>query len=530
MARKKDSTVKAEAATRVQKEHLEDPKAISHATAAIWDTPLNSYTPANPWRDAPHNKPKAGALTAKEYEQVVERCRYFYRRDPIASTTIDKLIELGINELVIDKGSLSENQYRMLEGIKPQIVDFLQEGAQEFLVSGLVVPSITFEWKKKPELEEMGVKKYSKAWLPKDMWYRNPKNIELKDSFISREPRYYLNIPTEYLRLLQKSLTPTTPEDSKVLSDFLTSYPGFVEQIKNGNRKILLKDKHKLFIRRKPMVDTPYPTPYLYSALEPLEHKRNIRAMDFALASRVIEAIQVFRLGDKDFPLTQETEYQLEELKAQISSRYSISPASIERVFQLFGNHTLDIEWVIPPVEALLSNDKYKEINNDIVYALGFPRVLIMGEAERSGSADHDFATLSPIATMENFRVKLLRIAKYIFDEVVKKNDLGDYGGVRFEKINLVKFADLSQALLELYEKGNISRSSISEFYGYNWDEEVHSRKEEKDLLEELGLDEYNPQPFDKQDNTNTMNNNTGNNDKTDMEPTENEPESTEKE
>jgi len=124
---------------------------------------------------------------------------------------------------------------------------------------------------------------------------------------------------------------------------------------------------------------------------------------------------------------------------------------------------------------------------------------------------------------MENFRVKLLRIAKYIFDEVVKKNDLGDYGGVRFEKINLVKFEDLSVALLALYEKGNISRSSISEFYGYNWDEEVHARKEEKDLLEELGLDEYNPQPFDKPADT-------PNDIKPDVESTENEPESTKKE
>ena len=154
MARKRDSTVKAEASTRLKKEQLKDPKTVSHVTAAIWDTPTNSYNTSNPWRDAPYNKPKAGALTAREYESVVERCRYFYRRDPIASTTIDKLIELGINELIIDKGSLSDNQYRILEGIKPQITDFLQEGAMEFLVSGLVVPSITFEWKKKSDLEE----------------------------------------------------------------------------------------------------------------------------------------------------------------------------------------------------------------------------------------------------------------------------------------------------------------------------------------------------------------------------------------
>jgi len=521
MARRQDSKIKTEVIERPVVQEVEDPKTVTHATAAIWDS-TSPATKYNPWRDAPYKKVKSGSLDAKEYEKVVEECRYFYRKDPIASTTIDKLIEIGINELIIDKGSLSDNQFRMLEGLKPQITDFLQEGAMEFLVSGLVVPSITFEWKRKADLEAMGVKKYGKAWLPKDMWYRNPKNIELKESFVSREPRYYLNVPTEYLKMLQKALDTNTVEDSKDISDFLTSYPGFVEQIKAGSKQVLLPDKHKLFIRRKPMVDSTYPTPYLFPAIESLQHKRNIRAMDFALSSRVIEAIQVFRLGDKDFPLTQETEYQLEDLKTQITNRYAVSPASIERVFQLFGNHTLNIEWIIPPIEALLSSDKYKEINNDIIYALGFPRVLIMGEAERSGSADHDFATLSPVATMENFRAKLLRIAKYIFDEVVRKNDLGDYGGVRFEKINLVKFDELSKALLDLYEKGNISRTSISEFYGYNWDEEVQMRKEEKDLLEELGLDEYNPQPFDKPIEQNEV--------KKDVEQVENKPESPEKE
>jgi len=248
MARKRDSKITVEANARPLKQKLTDPKTASHMTAAIWDTPSNSRNVSNPWRDAPYKREKSGSLNAKGYEKVVEECRYFYRKDPIASTTINKLVEIGINDLIIDKGSLSENQYRMLDGLRPQIIDFLQEGAQEFLVSGLVVPSITFEWKNKSSLENMGVKKYSKAWLPKDMWYRNPKHIELKESFVSREPRYYINIPQEYLKLLQKSLTPTVPEDSKDISDFLTSYPGFVEQIKAGSKKLLLNDEHHLFI------------------------------------------------------------------------------------------------------------------------------------------------------------------------------------------------------------------------------------------------------------------------------------------
>lgn len=497
--------IKAEVKDRPQKEEIKDPKAPSLMTAAIWDT-TSPYSKYNPWRDADYKKAKAGTLDEKKYMKVVEDCRYFYRKDPIANTTIDKLIEIGITKLIIDKGSLSDNQVRILEGIREEVEEFLKDGALEYLTSGLVVPAITFEWKKKSYLEDMGVKKYSKAWMPKEMWYRNPANLELKESLTSREPKYYLKIPQEYLSKLHDLVKSEDPNDYRQVQDLMTSYPAFFERLKNGQKLIPLEDKYRLFIRRKPMIDSPYPTPYLYAALEPLMHKRNIRAMDYALASRVIEAIQIFRLGDKDFPLTKETEYQLEDLKTQISQRYSLSPASIERVFQLFGNHTLQVDWVIPPVEALLDDTKYAEINNDIIYALGFPRILIMGESLRSSASDPDFATLSPVATMEAFRTRLLKIAKHIFDEIVKMNDLGDYGGIRFEEINMKKFADFSQAMLELYEKGNLSRNSLTEWYGYNWKEEVNMRKEEKDILDELGLEEYNPQPFDKQQGQNMPN------------------------
>lgn len=493
-----DSKIKTEVVERNSDKEIDDPKAVTHKVASIWDTtsPSNKY---NPWRDAEFKKVKTPELS-KKFKEIVKDCRYYYRKDPIANTTIDKLVEIGVTDLVIDRGSLSDNQYRILEGIKPHILKFLKEGALEYLISGLVVPAISFKWIKKKKLEKMGVKKYKKLWLPEELWFRNPEYLELEESFFSSEPLYYLKIPIEYLRRLKKVVDSNkdVPEMDKIINNLQTSYPGFFEQLKSGKKRILLDNTDRLFIRRKAQTDIPYPTPYLYSALDALKHKRNIRAMDYALASRVIEAIQVFKLGDKDFPLTQETEYMLDDLKEQIQRRYALSPASVERVFQLFGNHTLDIEWVIPPVEALLDKDKYVEVNNDIIYALGFPRILIMGESKRTGSSDHDFATLSPMATMENFRQKLIRIAEHIFDEVVRRNDLGDYGGVRFEKMNLIKFKEFSAALLELYTKGNVSRGTVSDFYGYNWEEEVNKRKKEKEILEELGLDEYDEQPFDK--------------------------------
>jgi len=250
-----------------------------------------------------------------------------------------------------------------------------------------------------------------------------------------------------------------------------------------------------LIVRRKPMTGTKYPVPYLYPALESLKHKRNLRRMDYSLASRVITAIQLFKLGDKDFPVTEDDESAFDDIKNQMTWRNS-SGRDLERIYQLFANHTLQIEWVMPDVKALLDDAKYGSINTDIFFALGFPRILTTGETEKTGTSSAEFAMISPVKSMENMQEKLLTILKDIVYQISDRNKLKDVPEVKFKKINLYAIADFLQIMTSLYDTGNISRETYDEAFGFDFIDEMNIKEDEEKLLKEKKLGSYAPMPF----------------------------------
>lgn len=171
------------------------------------------------------------------------------------------------------------------------------------------------------------------------------------------------------------------------------------------------------------------------------------------------------------------------------------SQQTLERIFQLITNHTVEINWVFPETSALLDVNKYADINQEILFGLGFPRVLITGEAQKSGTSDSEIATLSPIKTAENFRSKILEVIKDICIEISKRNGFTSVPTVQFKSINLHKFQDFLNGLIQLYSSAAISRTSLGAEFGYDFTSEVDLMQKEKKELESRGLQEFGPSP-----------------------------------
>ena len=93
----------------------------------------------NPWNVKPTNtKP----TDTREFISLVNKCRFFYKKDPLTSTTINKLVEIGINDLTFSKNGLSDNEFRVFTGMEHDLLLFAEDMALEFLISGLVVPEV----------------------------------------------------------------------------------------------------------------------------------------------------------------------------------------------------------------------------------------------------------------------------------------------------------------------------------------------------------------------------------------------------
>jgi len=473
----------------------EKERKLAKAQYTIWDVYGYKSKTTGVW--SPSDVDKLEVVDFKEFHKLVDQCRFYYRKDPIAGTVINKLVEIGIPRLKIEKKGLSPNEARIFEGILDEVQEFIESCALEYLISGLVIPEIKYAAVSKDQLVQFGIKKYTSLVLPVSMWLRDPKTIKINSTMIGDEPSYYVILPEELIFFIQnKGMYPDGTKDIALYQQLLTYYPEFVYQVERGEKEILLEND--LIVRRKPLSDSPYPTQYLLPAVEALKHKRNLRRMDYSIASRVISAIMLVKLGNDEFPVTEDDESAFESIRSQMTWRNSYG-RDIERIFQLFGNHTLEIEWVFPPVEALLNEAKYREVNQDIFFGLGFPRILTTGETERTQTSDPEFATMSPAKTMENMQKKLLPIAQAIMVETANSNNLRDYPVISFEPVNLHAFATFVQAMISLYNTGNISRTTLDELFGFRWEDEMELKVDEQKIMEESDLPEFSPQPFSPQ-------------------------------
>src|SRR3990172_3124858 len=71
----------------------------------------------NVWKDA---KTFASKIVDKDvFSDVVTLCRFFYKTEPVVATVINKLVEIGINDIIISKSGLSENEFRVFLSLKP---------------------------------------------------------------------------------------------------------------------------------------------------------------------------------------------------------------------------------------------------------------------------------------------------------------------------------------------------------------------------------------------------------------------------
>lgn len=453
---------------------------------------------------APDDYDKMGTYDVKEFQKTIESCRYFYRKDPIASTVVNKMIDIAINDLHFDKGQLSDNEFRIFIGLKNDLLAFSEQIGLEYLVTGLVVPEINYARININDKPEYKVKKKNSLYLPESMWIRDPQTIIINYSFLLNRPSYYVEVPEEMVQfIMNEGRYPDGTKDIALYEELKALYPDFVLKIRNGERKLLLEQDH-IILRRRPLTDSQYPTPYLYSSLEAFKHKRNLRRMDYAIASRVISAILHTKVGNDEYPVTEEEAGAENSQFAAIRDQfYQRDNKNVERIFNLITNHTVSMEWVTPDVNALLNERKYAEINQDIFFGLGFPKILTTGETERSGASDPEFASLSPVKSMEAMRSQILIILRDIIKNVAEGNDLKDVPEVRFAPINLHSFKQFVEGMTALYDSGNLSRTSFSAAFGYNWEEEIKQKSEENDLLQELEVEEFAPQPFSPQPNMN---------------------------
>lgn len=450
----------------------------------------------NPWTEIP--KFKTTVNFQNDYLKTVDHCRFFYRTEPLVNSIIDKLVEIGINDLVFVKNNLTANEYRVFTAVKPKLLEFAQQMATEYLLSGLVVPEVGYNRVDKDFIFGLGIKKYTSLILPDSMWVRDPHTVKIKTTMLGDKPSYFAKVPEGLASFIKSGGTyPDGTKDLALYELLKKYYADFIKEVLAGKTEFLLDNPY--IFRRKYTTDNAYPIPYAASSLEALHHKRKLRRMDYSIIDKVISAIMHVKVGSDDFPITESDEDQeyLTQLRTQLRMRGN-GVDVMERIFQLITNHTVDIKWIFPDTATLLDVNKYADINQEILFGMGFPRILITGETSKSGTSDPEIAALSPIKTAEDFRRKVLEVIKNVCLEISKRNGFNSVPAVQFKSINLHKFADFLNYLSKLYDSAAISRTTLGGEFGYDFTAELDLMESEMKAIREKGLPEFGMTPNSK--------------------------------
>jgi hypothetical protein len=425
----------------------------------------------------------------RDFQAVIRMCYDFYQRGGIVTTVINRIAELSITEVRNGQRKTSDeanNYYTAVLHRKPsRMMRFLRTAALEYFLSGLVLPKV--DWVELPGKDVGDTLNATKTYVM-PVFDLYPPNLITITWAGWGDKNFYLKVPSADVRLIRRGGSKIKEQQLRY-NMWLNQYPTFVNDVKAGADMILLKDVDPIL--RKEFSATPYPTPFLFNVLEALIFKQQLRRMDYAVAARVINAILLVQEGNDDYPLTEETRENLDELKNQILAR-SNNPRLMERLFILFSNHTTKLEWITPDVSAMLDQDKYRQTNEELNEGLGFARVLITGEA-RNGQAS-EVSTWAIQPQMEELRAMLKEWMQEVYEEAGELNKFRNIPDPDFKPIRLQDFIKTAAIFQAAFTEGNVSRTTRAESIGLNFETEVELMKDERPLLE--GLPEFPAMPY----------------------------------
>ena len=422
-------------------------------------------------------------IIPRDYGSVIRMCYDFYQRGGIASTVISRLSELAITSLRNGQRNTGNeaNQYfeALLDRQPSRMMRFIRTMALEYFLSGMVLPRV--DW-----IDVVGEK--LSPYLKRGKIYHVP-SFDLYPPLLINivwaswgTKEYYLKLPKEDIKLIKNGGSNVKEQQLKY-EIYQSFYPSYVETIQQGSDRIKLDVDP---ILRKEISFSPYPTPYLYNVLEALVFKQALRRMDYAVTTRVINAILLVQEGNDMYPLTDDTKENLEQLKIQILARAGDSRA-LERLFFLFSNHTTKLTWVTPDVAALLDQQKYIQTNDEISEGLGLAQILLTGSTRSGMGAEVSTWAIQPL--LEELRTMILEWVQVIYEQAADLNSFRNPPVAAFTPIKLQDFVKTAAVFAQAYREGNVSRTTRNEMIGLDFETELQLMSDEHDNMKELPTD-----------------------------------------
>jgi hypothetical protein len=407
-----------------------------------------------------NSKPYTQALkTPTDPHEKIRLASELYFKEPIVGTVIDMMVDFsasGFNNESEDK-EIKKLYDQWAKDIKLQ--DIVEQIFLEYYRSG----NVSIYRSDKDAKVTKKVIKNGKATakeeykFPAGYTILNPMNVHIEGPLL-------FNQELAYLQLNEELITMTKNGD-----------PAVRKLIPDEVRKAVLSDKGRIpldpdlytRITRKKQPYERYASPYLERIFEPIMYKQKLRVMDMSTIDGLINQLVTVTVGNDEYPASDE---DLEAIAVLFQTP--------NKAYTVFWNHTLEVTFHKPEGIDTLTNDKYKQVNDDILAGLGVSRVLIDGQGSNFSTAW--VSILSLIERLDNTRDKVVNWLEAEYKRVADENGFKVVPKVQFNKMNLREDNYIRDVLLSMYDRGLIDEEDLLKETGRDYESIIETKKRNK--------------------------------------------------
>lgn len=404
--------------------------------------------------------------SSADIKKQIELSRKLYIWEGVVGTVIDMLCDFSITSIKVENITNKKGQ-EIIEfflkevnkgsnNITTGIVSLSHMISYCYFVDGNVF--LYNKWAK----TRYGKKASQQAKLPMLYIPINPVIITI--------PEDSLDFGNKEIRIdLSSYYRNSTTSDLKRMSNNKGIPLRFRRAISNREKSILLTDDEIYHIKRRGTTFGAWGLPYLTRSFSALASKRRLRALDDNTTDGMINMITIFKVGDPKVPATLHPD-RITHLQTLLGS-----PTGS---MTLAWSYDIDILQVGPKGDVLDFDNKYKQVNYDVITALGVPMSLLTGQGDRAG--DVWVSLLMLMEKIEEERHEVREWLRLIVTRILEENGIyGEEPVIRTPSTKLRK-EDIKNQILGLWDRGLLARETALEDSGYDYDAEKRKRLEEK--------------------------------------------------
>ena len=312
---------------------------------------------------------------------------------------------------------------------------------------------------------------WSKGHLPVAYTVLNPQLVTIEGNLLFDNVAVKLTPPQELGQLLKKPSSELT-EDEKAL---IKSLPKEIKSASEKGGEFQLDSRLVGMVTYRKQPYERYAKPRSTRLFDTINYKQQLKNADISTLDGISNYILQITIGNDEYPVVSQAEL---ETVAKLFDTPSKS-------FDVVWNHTLEIKKIVSPeIEAILGQDKYKQVNEDMTAGLAVTRAIIDG----SGDINTAEVGLLTKGIMEEIQYARRQVEKWIYKEYRQIAEA--MGFDRFPKIrwddSVLKDDILFMATLSsLVDRRMLSYQTALEVLGFDYSNELKNMENELPLVEE---------------------------------------------